>query len=84
MMGKKIKAIILSLAGGISTLLGVIGLTCLCAFPALAAVLAFLGISSLFLIKYHLLFLFTGIVFLSLSVIYLIQLVKEKHWWKKK
>lgn len=81
---KKITAVISAVIGVVSVSLGVIWFGCLCAFPALAAVLAFLGISSLFLIKYHLLFLFTGIAFLSLSIIYFIQLVKEKHWWKKK
>lgn len=77
----KLKAIISAIIGVPSIIFGVIGALslCFCTFPALGTFLGSVGISSLFLIKYHDLFLFTGIIFISLSIFYLIRSMNKKE-----
>lgn len=69
MPSDKIRAFLSALGGAISAFLGILGLSgfCFCAFPLLAAVLTVLGISTLFLYEYHLLFLALGAFLIALS-----------------
>jgi drug/metabolite transporter (DMT)-like permease len=74
----KFKAVLSAAVGATSALFGALGiLGCLCTYPILAAIFATLGISSLILAEYHTLFLLTGIIFISLSIFYLIKLLKK-------
>jgi len=76
---KYIKGITSGIAGAISATLGVLGTLgfCFCSAPFIAFILAALGISSLALVKYNLLFLFTGTLLLVLSVFYFGKSIKK-------
>lgn len=74
-MKLRLKPLLSAIAGAFTALLGVIGSlsVCFCTFPLLATILALLGISTLFLTDYHIMFLVSGIVLIGLSVVLLLR-----------
>ena len=67
---KKLKIMLSGLFGGITASIGVIGSIglCGCYIPIFAALVAMLGIYSLYLIEYHLVFMGIGTFLIVLSI----------------
>ena len=74
-MKLRLKPILSAIAGALVAALGFIGSLsiCFCTFPLLATILALLGISTLFLADYHVLFLVAGLVLVGLSIFLLLR-----------
>jgi hypothetical protein len=78
--GTKLKAILSAVAGLIFAFIGIIGsFGCPCAFPILGAIFGILGISSISLARFNILFLFVGVALLLLAFFYLLKSVRDKN-----